>query len=198
MNASKTAVLWIVAAAALAVAASADARPRDPGVNRRQANQQDRIRDGVRDGELTRGEARTLEWKEARVAELERRMKADGTLSPSERAKLQSELTDLSQEIYQQKHDAQVRPGAKLGTADHGINARQHEQQERIHQGVRSGELTGREAKILEAKEARLAHLERRLKSDGSLTPEERARLQRDLNQLSKEINQQKHDAQSK
>jgi len=194
MNASKTAVFWMIAAAALIVAAPSDARVRDPGVNRRQANQQDRIRDGVRDGELTGREARTLEWKEARVAELERRLKADGTLSPSERAKLQSELSDLSKEIYQQKHDAQSRPH----TADPGVNRRQASQQDRIAQGVKSGELTGREAKTLERKEARVAEIERRMKSDGKLSASERAKLQRELDLLSKEIHHQKHDAQTR
>jgi hypothetical protein len=81
-------------------------------------------------------------------------------------------------------------------TRDPGINRRQHRQQERIAQGIRSGELTTREAAILEFKEARVARLERRLKSDGSLTLDERARLQRDLNQLSAEIYHQKHDDQ--
>jgi argininosuccinate lyase len=182
----------------LSLVAIAEARPRSPGVNRRQANQQDRIRDGVKSGELTGREARTLEWKEARVAELERRLKADGTLSPSERARLQSELTDLSREIYQQKHDAQKRPAVAPGTADPGINARQAAQQARIGEGVKSGALTPRETKILEAKEARVAHLEKRLKSDGKLTAAERAKLQHELDELSKDIRRQKHDAQTR
>jgi hypothetical protein len=100
----------------LILAANAYAGPgpgpgrRDPGVNWRQRNQQERIADGVRSGELTRREAWTLERKEARVAELERRLKADGVLTPAERARLQLELNELSKEIYQQKHDAQKRP----------------------------------------------------------------------------------------
>jgi len=182
----------------LSLVAIAEARPRDPVINRRQANQQERIREGIRSGELTGSEVRTLEWKEARVAELERRLKSDGTLSPSERARLQRELDQLSKEIYQQKHDAQKRPTGTPGTADPGINARQAVQQRRINQGIQSGALTPREARILEWKEARVAHLEKRLKSDGSLTAEERARLQRELDQLSREIYQQKHDAQTR
>lgn len=191
-----TAVLLLVAALVL----NTEAAPghRDPGVNRRQANQQARIREGVRSGELTRREAHTLKWKEARVAELERRLKADGTLSPADRAKLQSEMTDLSNEIYQEKHDAQTRPAKPLGTADPGVNARQANQQDRIADGVKSGELTRRETWTLERKEARVAELERRLKADGTLTVAERARLQAELNDLSKDIYRQKHDAQTR
>jgi hypothetical protein len=96
----------------LILAANAYAGPgrRDPGVNWRQRNQQERIAAGVRSGELTGREAWTLERKEARVAELERRLKGDGVLTPAERARLQLELNELSKEIYQQKHDAQKRP----------------------------------------------------------------------------------------
>jgi hypothetical protein len=90
---------------------SANAAPgrRDPNVNWRQRNQQERIADGVRSGELTRRETWTLERKEAHLAALERRLKSDGTLTVAERARLQAELNDLSKDIYRQKHDAQTR-----------------------------------------------------------------------------------------
>lgn len=88
-------------------------RTRDPGVNAREENQQDRIAQGVRSGELTPREARILEAKEVRLRHLERRLKSDGTFSPAERARLQHQLDELSREIYQQKHDAQTVPPAK-------------------------------------------------------------------------------------
>jgi hypothetical protein len=96
----------------LVLAASAYAAPgrRDPNVNWRQRNQQERIADGVKSGELTRREAWTLERKEAHLALLERRLKSDGSLTVAERARLQRELNELSAEIYKQKHDAQKRP----------------------------------------------------------------------------------------
>ncbi len=87
---------------------------------------------------------------------------------------------------------------AFAGTGDPGVNKRQHRQQKRIAQGVRSGELTGREAVRLEREQARIARKEARFKSDGELTRRERAILHRDLNRSNRHIYGQKHDDQSR
>ena len=79
-----------------------------------------------------------------------------------------------------------------------GINSREHREQQRINQGIRSGELTRREASRLEARMARIRTDERFAKLDGHLTPTERARLQRELNRESRSIYRQKHDAQDR
>jgi hypothetical protein len=74
------------------------------------------------------------------------------------------------------------------------VNGRQRRQQARIAQGVRSGELTGREAARLEARERHIRREERRYRADGVLDPWERADLNRDLNRASRDIYRQKHD----
>jgi hypothetical protein len=102
-------LISLIALGALTGSAYAGPLTRDPGVNRRQANQQGRIVQGARSGELTRRETVRLEEKEAMFARMERRMKSDGTLTAAERAYLQRELNRLSAEIYRQKHDAQAR-----------------------------------------------------------------------------------------
>jgi hypothetical protein len=79
-----------------------------------------------------------------------------------------------------------------------GINPREHREQQRINQGIRSGELTRREARRLEAGLARIRVDERFARSDGNLTPRERARLQRELNHESHAIYRQKHDRQDR
>jgi len=78
----------------------------------------------------------------------------------------------------------------------HGINKREYRQQQRINQGIRSGELTRREAERAEAGLAKTKIDERYAKADGVVTPRERARLQRDLNRESRLIYRQKHDGQ--
>ena len=78
----------------------------------------------------------------------------------------------------------------------HGIDWREHRQQQRINQGIRSGELTRREARRLEAGLARIKIDERFARSDGNLSPRERARLNRELNHESRGIYRQKHDGQ--
>jgi len=78
------------------------------------------------------------------------------------------------------------------------VNERQERQQERIEQGVKSGQLTKREAARLERQEAKIAAEEKAFRSDGKLSLRERAKLQRDLNKTSRRIYRQKHDAQKR
>jgi hypothetical protein len=80
-----------------------------------------------------------------------------------------------------------------------GINHREYREQQRINQGIRSGELTRREATRLEAGLARIRTNERFARmSGGGISPRERARLDRELNRESRGIYRQKHDAQDR
>ena len=83
------------------------------------------------------------------------------------------------------------------GTNDPGIQQRIQNQQQRIDQGISSGQLTPREAGRLESEEAKIKQDELRMKSDGNLTPAERQRLNRELDKSSGDIYRQKHDAQT-
>ena len=83
-------------------------------------------------------------------------------------------------------------------TRDPGVNARQHNQRERIQQGVRSGELTRRETGRLVEEQRDVRQLERAYKSDGTLTGAERRDLQHEQNQASRDIYRQKHDEQDR
>ncbi len=79
-----------------------------------------------------------------------------------------------------------------------GVDRREHRQQRRIRQGVRSGALTRREAARLERQQRRTRHIEAKAKSDGTVTRRERVRLQRRENRTSRHIYRQKHDAQKR
>jgi hypothetical protein len=73
-------------------------------------------------------------------------------------------------------------------------NANQHA---RIRQGVRSGQLTPAEAARLERQQTATMNKIRKDRVDGGVfTPAEREQAQRSLNQQSRRIYQQKHDAQ--
>lgn len=84
--------------------ASATAAP----IDRRQSQEQARIRQGVRSGELTRKEAIRLEREQAKIRVDERFLRRDG-LTNKERARLQKELNRAGKDIYRQKHDNQDR-----------------------------------------------------------------------------------------
>ena len=86
---------------------------------------------------------------------------------------------------------------ASAGTATPRINHRRVVQRARIRQGVRSGELTPREARHLRKGERHIARMERRAKADGQVTPRERARLNRAENRQSRRIYRLKHNGRS-
>ena len=77
------------------------------------------------------------------------------------------------------------------------IDRREHQQQVRIRQGIHSGELTRQEARQLEAEQARI-RVDERFAKRGGLTPEERRRIQNELNKASRDIGKQKHDRQDR
>jgi hypothetical protein len=75
---------------------------------------------------------------------------------------------------------------------------RQENQEERIEQGVATGEVTKREEARLDAQQERIENKEERIEADGVVTKRERARLQRSENRASANIAKQKHDRQDK
>ncbi|MBK7473962.1 MAG: hypothetical protein KAX84_01395 [Burkholderiales bacterium] len=72
---------------------------------------------------------------------------------------------------------------------------RQQNQKARIQEGVKSGELTKREAARLRTEHRAIKVEERMARADGKVTMAERAKLQHDQNKASADIYRQKHDA---
>jgi hypothetical protein len=75
------------------------------------------------------------------------------------------------------------------------VDRREVRQQDRIGQGVQSGQLTPHETIRLEKGEARIGRMEARDKADGKVTPAERMRLARAQNHESRRIYRLKHNA---
>jgi hypothetical protein len=81
-------------------------------------------------------------------------------------------------------------------TSTPGADARQERQQQRIDQGVASGELNRREANRLERQQDRIQGMEEKAKADGMVTMQERKQLNRAQNRASRNIAREKHDRQ--
>ena len=169
------------------------------GTLQRDVNQQERIEQGLKSGQLTTREAARLEREEAKVERDQARALRDGPLSPAEKARLAREQNKVSRDIYREKHDAQTgdpnSPSSQRMQAD---VQRDVNQQRRIEQGVASGELTNREAARLERGQARDNAAQARAGADGSVGPNEQRRLQRQENRQSRRIYREKHDAQQR
>ncbi|MFL6211352.1 MAG: hypothetical protein ACJ74W_21065 [Pyrinomonadaceae bacterium] len=107
-------ILWQLMAIVLvggALLIPAAAQQTYPGsINRREARQQRRIRQGVRSSVLTRREARRIERREARIRiEEVRARRSGGRFTLRERRRIQRELNRSSRAVYRQKHDRQDR-----------------------------------------------------------------------------------------
>ena len=94
-----------------AIAQTTPAAPTDPTatprIDKRQANQQKRIDQGVASGSLTPKETARLTAELQRTAKVEEKAKADGVVTKKERTVLKHRENVASKRIARQKHDRQ-------------------------------------------------------------------------------------------
>ena len=76
-----------------------------PGIDRRQAEQAREIERGQRNGSLTNREYNDLKAEQARIAELERRAKADGIVTEQERRQIRVAQQAAGRHIIQEETD---------------------------------------------------------------------------------------------
>ena len=173
---------------------SAPAPAPKPTIAERKENQQDRIANGVKSGQLTAGETANLESKEAAI---NGETKADraangGKLTATEKQQINKQQNQLSKQIYNDKHNT--------NTAHYGNNKvgqRRENQQDRIAQGIKTGQLTAGETAKLENQQK---GINQQVKADraangGKLTTGEKQQINKEQNAASKNIYNKKHNA---
>ena len=122
----------VIAAAAFAAASAASFAqtatpapapvPVDPGVQQRgtmtplidkhEASQEQRIKEGKQSGDLTRHEARRLKGEQKAVDRAQTKAAADGTVTAHERQHIRKAQNKAGKDIYRQKHDGASAPSA--------------------------------------------------------------------------------------
>lgn len=160
---------------------------------KRAVNQQDRVAQGVKSGQMTPGETARVESKEAGINREVRTDKAvnGGHLTPGEKAAVNRQQNRVSNQIYGDKHNA-----ATSQSGANQVGARRQNQQDRIANGVASGKMSAGEAARTERRETVINGEVKadRAANGGKLTPAERARLNRQQNTTSKQIYTEKHN----
>ena len=101
----QTLILAIAAATGAAFSVNAIAQTATSRLDQREANQQQRINQGVATGQLTPREATNLQRRQDKLNANEARAKADGVVTPAERRRLQREANRNSRKIYNKKHN---------------------------------------------------------------------------------------------
>lgn len=161
----------------------------------RNANQQERIEQGLKSGELNTREAAKLEREESRVDRMQANALKDGNLSPEEAARINKAQNKVSSDIYNEKHDAQKgNPNSASSQRMQGDVQRNINQQKRIGQGVQSGSLSNREVARAERGQSRVSRAEANAGADGHVGPNEQRRIQRKENRQSAHIYHEKHN----
>lgn len=181
-------------AAAAGAQTAADFSQRD--ISQRDINQQTRIRNGLQDGSLTTREAAVLERKEGRLDRLQAEALRDGKLSDPERARINRAEDRVSADIRNARHNGvQGDPlSASSQRMQQGVQ-RDIQQQQRIQDGLQSGQLSNREVAGLERGQARQGARQFRAGRDGHVSGHEAQAIDNAQNASSQRIHQLRHNA---
>jgi WXXGXW repeat (2 copies) len=159
--------------------------------NNREANQDQRVANGLRSGQMTSGEAARADRTQSAI---DRQVRNDrtangGTLTNQERQQINSEQNAASRQIYNEKHNGNT-------VTPNEVNNREANQQMRTAQGLRSGQMTSGEAARTNRNQANLDRQVRneRVANGGALSQQQRRQANRQENRNSRQIYREKHN----
>lgn len=105
----KVSAVIAIAAIVCASIGSVYAQEKTPVVDQREKNQQTRIHQGIKSGELSKREATRLETQQEKIKADEAKAKSDGVVTARERHKLKKKQNRASRTILHKKHNERVR-----------------------------------------------------------------------------------------
>ena len=164
-------------------------------VVQRDVNQQNRIEEGLKSGQLSTKEAGKLEREESHIDKMESKALKDGKMTNAEKRRIERAENQASKDIYREKHDAQTgNPNSASSQRMQADVQRNANQEQRIENGVKNGSLTNREAANLERGQARVDRKEANAAADGHVGAGEQKHIQAAENHQSKRIHREKHN----
>jgi hypothetical protein len=196
MNRSPS-VRALALALTLACAAAAQAQEQGAAIaTQRDTNQQERIEQGLQSGQLNTREAGQLERDQQRIDHTEARdLKQGGTLTTQEKAQVNREQNQASRDIYDDKHNAVTgNPNSASSQRLQTDVQRNANQQQRITNGINSGQLSNKEAGHLEAGQKREVRNEANASANGHVGAGEQAHIQGRENHQSQRVFDKKHN----
>jgi hypothetical protein len=159
--------------------------------NTREANQDQRIANGLRSGQMTSGEAAHAERTQSHIDQQVHndRVANGGKLTGQERQQINGEQNAASRQIYNEKHNGNtVQPNK--------VDNREANQQQRTANGLRSGQMTSGEAARTnqnQAKTAQQVHNDRTA-NGGALNAQQKTQVNKEQNKNSRQISNEKHN----
>jgi hypothetical protein len=160
--------------------------------NTREANQDQRIANGLRSGQMTSGEAAKADRTQSHIDQQVHNDRAanGGKLTGQEKQQINGEQNAASRQIYNEKHNANtIKPNE--------VDNREANQQQRTANGLRSGQMTSGEAARTNHNQANVdqqVHNERTA-NGGALTGQQKQQVNKEQNKNSKQIYNEKHNS---
>ncbi len=180
--------------AVYAIATAASAQNAADTVQR-DVNQQNRIEDGLKSGQLSTKEAGKLEREESHIDKMEANALKDGKMTEAEKQRIERAENKASRDIARDKSNAQTgNPNSASSQRMQADVQRNANQEQRIENGVKSGSLTNREAGNLERGQAKVDRKEARAAANGHVGAGEQRSIQSAENRQSKRIHREKHN----
>ena len=165
----------------------------------RDVNQQQRIEQGLKSGQLSTKEAGSLERQQQHIDKMEAHDMKNGAITPAEQARLNAAQNRASNNNYADKHNGVTgNPNSASSQRMQADVQRNVNQQQRIQNGMDNGSLTNREAGKLERGQARVNGREANAAADGHVGAAEQRGIQRSENRQSARIYRKKHNAVTK
>ncbi|HTD03041.1 hypothetical protein [Undibacterium sp.] len=159
----------------------------------RDVNQQQRIENGLKSGQLTTREAAKLEREEKNVDKTEARALKDGKLSQAEKDRIQNMQNKVSNDIHADKTNGLTgNPNSASSRRMQADVQRNVNQEKRIENGVKNGSLTNHEVAKLEKGQAKVDGQEAQAGKTGRVSAAEQRRIQRNENKQSHRIHKDK------
>jgi hypothetical protein len=186
-----------IIAVSLLLAGMGAANAQSAGENaQRDAEQQQRIEQGLQSGQLNTRETGRLERQEQGIDRQQAHAeKSGGQLTPQEQARINREQNAVSRNIYNDKHNATTgNPNSASSQRLQNDVQRDANQQQRIANGQKSGQLTSHEAGRLEGGQARVNRNEANAAANGHVGAREQGRIQARDNNQSRRIYNKKHN----
>jgi hypothetical protein len=184
-------------AASLLLAGMGIAQAQQAGENaQRDADQQERVEQGLQSGQLNTKETGQLERQEQSIDRQESRdLKSGGTLTPQEQSRINREQNRVSGDIYQDKHNGVTgNPNSASSQRLQTDVQRNANQQQRIANGQNSGQLTSTEAGHLEGGQKRVNRNEANAAANGHVGAGEQGRIQGRENNQNRRVYDKKHN----
>ncbi len=189
-------VTALIATAAFGSSFAVSAQTTSATTTQRDANQEQRIENGLQNGSITTRENSELQRDEAHVDHLQAKDMKNGSLSPAEKAQLNAAQNKTSRDITAAKDNGiNGNPLSASSQRAQADTQRNINQQTRIANGVKDGSLTHHEAAGLERGQSHVDAREARVGANGHVSAAEQRGVQRADNRQSARIYRKRHNA---